>query len=175
MAIPLVLMMAGTAMQMIGQYSGNMAQAAQEKQNAKFYAEQAHYAQISALRAETLAEFSYTNKLGQQLGAYASGGVDSSGSASITMGGTIANMLDEVFSIRRKGEMDVKLARMRGIVSQDRADTMGSVGYNVMQAGTTAISNYASSEGFGKGFPSLLTPSGSPKDQTKEYKYGGGK
>jgi hypothetical protein len=139
-----------------------MDQARQEKINAKFYAEQAEFARVSALRAEKLAEFSYTAKLSQQASGYAAGGVDSSGSAAVTMGGTIANMLDEIFAIKKKGDLDVKLARMRGVAANQKADTLGSFGYNAMQAGGAVLGAYAKSEGFGKGFPSFLSPDSAP-------------
>ncbi len=162
MAIPAALMLIGTATQMIGQWTSNADQAVKERQNEKFYGEQAAYARLSAIRAEALAGFSYSAKVGQQIGAYASGGVDSSGSAALTLAGTLHNALDEIWAIKQKGDMDVKLARMRGIQSGQNADTLSSTGYNAMQAGSTALGAYTKSEGFGQGFPSFLSPKEPP-------------
>lgn len=147
---PLTLMVVGTGMQVIGQWSANMAQAEAERLNQKYFEEQAIYARQSAQRAEGLAAFEYAYKIGQQTGAYAAAGVDTSGSAAFTIGGTIANEISEISAIRRKGEMDVRLARMRMTNAGKNADTLSSTGYNVMQALTTGIGNYAQSEGFGK-------------------------
>lgn len=152
MAIPMALMAAGTAINIISSLASNAAQAAAERENQRFYEEEAKYARESASRAESLAEIDYTTKYGNQVSAYASGNVDSSGSAAITMGGTIKQAMDEIWAIRRKGDMDVQLASMRGRSSGKKADTLGSVGYNLLDAGTTALNAYTKSEGFGQGF-----------------------
>lgn len=145
--IPLILMAAGTAIQVAGQMSANAAQAAAERQNAKFYAEQAEYARLSSQRAEQISEVDWTTKYGAQLSAYAGGGVDSSGSAGLTIGGTLKMAVDDLFAIKKKGEMDVKIARLRGGQSAESARTLSSTSYNVMQAGTTVMSNFANAYG----------------------------
>lgn len=155
------LMVAGTALQIVSGWAANMDASFQEAKNAAFYREQANYAAVAALRAKVIAENDYTNKVGTQIGAYASGGVDISGSAAITVGGTVKNALDEMRAIELKGQLDTKLAAMRASASQDKADMYGSLGYNLVQGATTGIGNYAKSEGYGKGFPSFLS-SGTP-------------
>lgn len=169
MAIPLVLMAAGTAMSMIGQMSANMSQAQAELQNQKFYDDQARFAQLSAQRAESLAEIDYTTKYGAQLSAYASGGIDISGSAALTVGGTVRQALDEIWAIKEKGTLEMKLARMRGNQSGERAATLSSAGYNAVQAGTTALSAYTKSEGFGQGFPSFMYGGTPPSSGSGSY------
>lgn len=149
MAIPLALMAAGTVTQMLGTYAANIQQAIKEQQNAAFYREQAVFAKEAALRAERLAGFEYATKFGQQVGAYAASGVDMSGSAALTVGGTIANALSEIDAIRKKGALDFKLAYMRGAQSDETANTLNSPGYNLMQGAGTLIGNYTRSEGFG--------------------------
>lgn len=172
MAIPLVLMGAGTAMQIAGQWMSNWEMAQQERRNAAFYDEQATFARLAAMRAEQLAEFDYTYKVGQQISDYAGSGVDISGSAATTVGGTIKNMLDEVWAIKKKGDMDVKLASMRGKFANERADMLASPGYNAMQTAGTLIKAYAGSEGFGQGFPSWLGPSTpTPSNTSGVFKY----
>ena len=172
MASPLVLMGAGTALQIAGQWMSNWEMAQQERRNAAFYQEQAQYARLSAMRAEQIAEFDYTHKVGQQISDYAGSGVDISGSAATTIGGTLKNAIDEVWATKKKGDMDVKLATMRGSFAQDRADTLASPGYNALQAGTTLLRAYAGSEGFGKGFPSWMGPSTpTPSNTSGIFKY----
>ena len=149
MAIPAVLMAAGTAIQILGQVGANLQQSIAERANQRFYQAQADYAQESALRAERLAGFDYAYKIGQQIGDFAASGVDISGSASITIGGTLANEIGEVAAIRKKGALDMALARMRGNQAGQNADLLGSPGFNIMQGATTLISNYTKSEGFG--------------------------
>ena len=169
---PFVLMAIGTGIQMFGQWAENMAQAEQEKQNQKFYQEQAKYARQSAMRAEALAEFDYTYKIGQQASAYAGGGVDSSGSAGITIGGSVKNAIDELWAIKRKGDMDTELAFARGVLSGDRAKTLSSSSYNLTQGATTLLNAYGSSEGFGQGFPDSLGPSSpTPSGRGGSLKY----
>lgn len=147
---PLTMMAVGTGIQILGGWQANLAQARAARQNQRFYEEQAIYARQSAARAEGLASFDYAYKIGQQVGAYAASGVDTgTGSAAITIGGTIANEIGEIAAIRRKGDMDVMLARLRGSQAGSNADTLGSTGFNLMQAATTGINNYTQSEGFG--------------------------
>jgi len=156
MAIPIALMAAGTAISMFGQLSSNMEQAKAEAENAKFYEQQAAFARLGQLRAEALSEVDTATKIGAQVGAYASGNVDISGSAAYTVGGTLKQAIDDIWAIKQKGDMETKLARMRSTQSSERSALLSSVGYNAIQAGTTAINAYGASEGFGKGFPSFL-------------------
>ncbi len=158
MPVPFALMAVGTGLQIAGQWSANLAQAKQEAQNAQFYKEQAEFARLSEQRAQAIAEFDYTYKIGQQVGNYAASGVDMSGSASITMGGTIANYINEAFAIKKKGELDFKLAMSRSKLSSENARTLSSVGYNLMQSGGSLIKAYGASEGFGQGFPDFAAP-----------------
>ena len=172
MPIPLALMSVGTGVQIAGQWLSNWEMAQQERQNAQFYREQADLARLSAMRQEQLAEFDYTYKVGQQIGDYAGSGVDISGSAAVTVGGTIKNLIDEVWAIKKKGDMDVKLASMRGDAASKRAGTLASPLYNLLQAGTTLTKAYAGSEGFGRGFPSWMGPSiPTPSNTSGVFKY----
>lgn len=149
MSVPAVLMAAGTGIQVLGQIGANLHQSIAERANQRFYQAQADYAQESALRAERLAGFDYSYKIGQQIGDYAASGVDMSGSASITVGGTVANEIAEVAAIRKKGAIDMALARMRGTQAGQNADLLGSPGFNLLQGATTLLGNYTRSEGFG--------------------------
>lgn len=147
---PAVLMAAGTAFQMVSQYGANILRAKAEEQNASFYNEQAVYAIEANQREQRLANTKYEFQLGQQVGSYAASGVDSSGSASLLLGSTIANQIQELTAIKRKGELDVKLARLRAGQSQEMANTLSSTGYNATQAGGTLLTNYVQTEGYGK-------------------------
>lgn len=172
MAIPLALMAVGTGVQIAGQWLSNWEMAQQERQNAQFYRDQAELARLSSMREEQLAEFDYTYKVGQQVSDYAAAGVDISGSAATTIGGSIKNMIDEIWAIKKKGDMDVKLASMRGEAAGKRASTLASPVYNLLQAGTTLTRAYAGSEGFGKGFPSWMGPSvPTPSNTSGVFKY----
>lgn len=139
---PVTLMIAGTALQIVNGWASNKAKAEAEKQNAAYYREQALFAELSKLRANAIAEIDYTTKVGAQVSAYASGGVDLSGSASATVGGTIKNAIDELRVIQVKGNLETKLAQLRAGQSQQVADTIGSVGYNLLQATSTGINAY---------------------------------
>lgn len=135
----MALMATGAALQIWGQYSANQAQAEQERQNAAFYDEQAKFAQESALRQSALASQEYEFRKGAQFSAYAKGGVDISGSAAVVLADTLANKVNELNAIKRKGEMEVKLARMRGAQSSDQADMLSSPGYNLLQTSGTLL------------------------------------
>lgn len=146
MALPAGLMIAGTAMQIANGWATNMAKAEQERQNAEFYREQRNFAAISAIRAKALSELDYTTKIGAQKSAYAAGGVDLSGSAEVTVGGTVKAMLDELRAIELKGDIETKLASLRANQSQGLANIYGSAEYNLMQAGVTGITNFIRSQ-----------------------------
>lgn len=131
-----------TGVQLIGQWQGNMAASDAERENEKYYRMQAMYAKDAAERQEQLSWFESSYKLSNQSSRYSGSGVDLSGSAQVTMGGTLAQAVKEVWAIREKGKMDFLLAQSRGQAAGGRADTLSSPGFNLLQAGTTAIANY---------------------------------
>lgn len=145
MAIPFALMAAGTALQVAGQLRSNLDQAKSELQNAAFYKEQADFAWDASLREADLSRERYTQAGGAQVSAYARGGVDISGSAASVAAGTYANMANELGAIRRKGELDFKLAMARSRNAEQNAGNLKDFGYNLLQAGGTVLSNYAKS------------------------------
>lgn len=156
MAFPGALMLVGTALQMAGQIGEAQSMASAERANAAWLREQERYAREAMERSIALANFEYTNKLGQQASAYGKGGVAISGSAAVTMGGTIKQALEEVFALKRKGEMDMRLAAIKAGQSESRAAMLSSPQYLLLQTGSTFLNNYRASEGFGGGFPSWM-------------------
>lgn len=156
MAFPAFLMAAGTALQMVGQFNEASSMAEAERSNAEWLYKQEQYAKEAMQRSIALANFEYTNKLGTQSSGYAKGGVALSGSAALTMGGTIKQALAEVYALKRKGEMDMELARIKAQQSSSRADMLSSPEYLLMATGSTFLNNYRTSEGFGGGFPSWM-------------------
>lgn len=155
----LALVAAGAAMQMYGQYQANMAQAENERQNAEMYRKQAQMVLEAQWRQESISRTNYAQAVGAQYSAYAKGGVDISGSASSTIAGTIAQGINEISAIRKKGALDYELARMRGVQSDTTAGTLSSSGYNLTQAAATTLSaaamyqSYKGSASTGKGTP----------------------
>lgn len=148
--LPLILMAAGTAMQIAGNYASNMDRASAEMQNAQWYDDQAQLYMEATLRQQTLASKRYAGRLGAQYGGYAKGGVDvGSGSAEQVVAGTLADKMQELAAIERQGALDLKLARMRGFQSAQTAATLGSSSFNLVQGATTLLSNYGATEGFG--------------------------
>ena len=139
---PVTLMAIGTAVQMFGQIGANFAQAQQERMNEKYYKDQAKYTIQAYQRATQLAEFDYTQRVGAQLSAYGSSGVDISGSAAITIGGTYSQLMDELWALAKKKDLEWQLATMRGNVAGDKASLLTSTGYNLVQAGTTGLKGY---------------------------------
>lgn len=161
MGLPLVLMATGTALQIGAGIRKNMEQAAQELANSRWLEEQANYARSSMFREIRRTEQEYSAKAGQQIGAYAASGVDLSGSAGLTIGGTIASAFEELAAVRKKGELDIFLASARSRLAERNAAGLSDAGTNFMQAGGTLLNNYANTGGFGEGFgnkPSSLAP-----------------
>lgn len=144
MALPMALMAAGTALQMYGTFQANIAQARAERQNRDFYNQQAEFAQEATFREAELSRRNYARARGLQLSAFAKGGVDISGSAASVIAGTFAKEIEEQTAIKRKGDLDYRLARLRGAQSAEKADTLESFGYNFLQGGGSLLTNYAS-------------------------------
>lgn len=143
MAVPFVLMAAGTALQVFGQYKANMDQAAAEIQNAKFYEWQANFAKEAQFRQAELASAQYEFRKGAQLSAYGKGGVDISGSAAGVIAETAAAKISELIAIKRKGDLEFNLASARARQSRGRAEQLQSLEYNLLQGGTTVLSSAA--------------------------------
>jgi len=161
------LMAAGTIFQIAGSISANQAQARAEKQTAKFFDEQALFARDAMFRELQIAERQYAFRFGQQVSAIAGGGADvSSGSATNILAGTLASQVEELLAIRKKGELDVKLARLRAKGAAQTAETLGSASYNLLQASSRVMTNVAmSSDSWDKptaAAPSMINLEGDP-------------
>lgn len=165
--IPLALMAVGTALQIYGQYSANQAQSEQERQNAEFYDEQAKFAREAMFRQSAIASQEYEFRKGAQFSAYAKGGVDISGSAAVVLADTLANKVEELTAIKRKGGMEVKLAHMRANQSRDQADTLSSFEYNFTQGMGSLLTYGAKAYDNGKS-PALSTKSTKVGDNWKD-------
>lgn len=140
--IPLLLMAAGTAMQMMGQYGANIERAIAEKANADYYRQQAEFEQAATVRELRIAKSQYDYRLGSQVSAAARGGADISGSVLNTIANTMAQRAEELIAIKQKGALGLNLANMRKGQSEQTASMLGSAGYNLTQAATTGVSNY---------------------------------
>ena len=156
MPTPLILMAAGTGLQMFSQWMANIDQAKAEYENAKFYKEQGDVARSQMYRDMDIADREYEYRKGATIGAEASGGVDvGSGSAINNIAAVAAAKVKELSAIKLQGELNMKLARLRGARSQSTADTLSNPTYNAVQAATTLLGNYTKSEGFGTDFAGL--------------------
>lgn len=143
--VPMALMGAGVALQLVGQWSANMSRAQAETQNAKYYEEEAQYARFSQYRQAQITAQNYAYKISLQGSAAAKGGVDvGSGSILNTLAETAANQVLELNAVKRKGDLDYELANARSEQANDQAGTYGSLSYNLFQAGGTALTSYAS-------------------------------
>lgn len=149
MAVPFVLMGVGTGLQMLSQYSANLANAEQAKANSAWYQQEVSFARDSSFRAAQRTEQEYTQKWSSQASAYTAGGIDLSGSAALTLGATLAQSYEEIAAVKKKGEMDVGLARARKNLSDQSASTLSSFGTNAAGAAATFLTDFTKTEGFG--------------------------
>jgi hypothetical protein len=137
MAWPLVAL---AAVQILGQYQANQAQADAEEKNQKFYNAQADLARAAGIREEQIFLRESAYQRGIQTTSYAGSNIDvSSGSALMAQADSGARALDELNAIRYKNEMEVFLARSRGELSADKVATLRSGSYNFMQAATIGL------------------------------------
>lgn len=136
------LLAAGTATQVLGQYYANMKQAAAEKESAKFLERQAQVAELMQYRNIEAVRRKYASAVGNQQTAYAKGNLDiGSGSASDIVTMTLADSLLEMDAVKKDTDLQINLARMRGVNTMDKAETLNSNSYNLLQAGTTILGN----------------------------------
>ena len=143
MAVPFVLMAAGTALQVYGNYQANMAQAKAELLNAEFYKQQADFVKQAEFRQSAITAAEYEYKRGAQVSAYAKGNVAIGGSVSGVLAESLARKVDELTAIKQKGDLEYTLASARAKQSAEMADRLQSFGYNLTQAGTTTLTNAA--------------------------------
>lgn len=171
MAVPFALI--GMGMQLAGTLMANYSQAKSELRNAKFFQEQADFAREAMFRQEDIANSNYAKLTGVQLSAYAKGGVDISGSAASVISSTMARRVEEITAIRRKGEIEYKLAYMRGRDASDKAAQLQDPFYNLLQIGAVgAKSGVFDNMNFG-GKTTLLGQSSGPGTYTGSADYTG--
>ncbi len=144
MPVPLILMAAGTALQVFGQMKANQDQAQAELANARFYEQQAQFSLTAMYRQEDITSRQYESRRGAQVSAYAKGNVDLSGSAAITIAETVAQKAEELQAVRAKGELDFHLARARARSAVALAGELTDPMNNLMQAGGTVLKNFGS-------------------------------
>lgn len=150
MALPLLLMAAGTTMQIAGQYASNIDRAMAEARNAEYFRAQADLAREANMNELRMSAAERAYRRGQIIGTYAGQGLDvSSGSALGVITEEIVRGYEELAALKKKGDLDVELARKRGLASQAQVDQLRDPMYNLTQAGTTLLTNYTQSEGFG--------------------------
>lgn len=133
------LMVAGGIINAFGTYVGNRSKAQAEAANAYFYNEQAKFAQLAEARQERNYVQESTTQIGQQLGAYAKGGVDFSGSPMLKFAQDSDTQYRQLDAIRTEGAQRVLIARLRAQQSQDVADQMSSFGYNALTIGGSLL------------------------------------
>lgn len=144
MALPLALVAVGAGLQIYNQFTGNMAQAQAELQNARFYDMQSQFAREAMSREALISRRKYATTMGAQIGAFAKGGVSvSKGSSVGVIANTLAQQVDELDAIKKKGEMEFALASGRASQARGVAGTLGNTGFNLMQAAGTALTAFA--------------------------------
>jgi hypothetical protein len=141
MGWPLALMGAGIALNVIGNYRANMEKADAEAANAAFYREQAAFAKETGERAERISERQYQRLYGEQVGAFASAGVDiGSGSALDVLAESRVIQMEERAAIRKEASMNVRLAMLRSDAAMSASASYSDSTNNLLQAGGSILS-----------------------------------
>jgi uncharacterized protein YidB (DUF937 family) len=142
------LFAAGLAINAIGNWMGNQAQAAAEEQNAQFYETQAQFAQAAGDRQKKLAAEESTYGFGQAVGTIAKAGVDiTAGSPLSVMANMRASALDTQSAIDYKTTLDTQLARARGQQARDVAHNLRSPLGFLLQTSGHAMTAYSQFKG----------------------------
>ncbi len=147
MAVPVILAI-GAGMKVYSDYMGNQAQARAEIENAQLYDMQAAFAREAMSREALLSRRKYSGTIGAQKGAFAKAGVSiSQGSSVGVIANTLAQQVDELDAIKKKGDLDFRIASLRASQARSVAETLQSPLYNITQASGTALTAYAASGG----------------------------
>lgn len=143
MALPVILAI-GAGMKIYSDYMGNQAQARAEIENAQLYDMQAAFAREAMSREALISRRKYSATIGVQIGALAKGGVSTTRGSSVgVIANTLAQQVDELEAIKKKGDLDFTIASLRASQARGVAETLQSPLYNITQAGGTALTAYA--------------------------------
>lgn len=129
----------GTALTIFGQIQANLAQAQAEKENALWLEEQADFIAQSTERELSLFDREGDLLIGSQIGAFNKGGVELSGSALDTLNETFSAVQAELAAIEIGGKMQQREALLKANSARNKASKLGSLGFNLLQGGTTAL------------------------------------
>lgn len=141
------LFAAGLVMNAVGNWIGNQAQAAAEEQNAAFYETQAQFAEMAGKRQAKISAEESAYGFGQAAGTVAKAGVDiTSGSPLSVLANMKASALDTLAAIDFKTQLDVQLARGRGIQARGVAASLRSPANFLLSTGGQSLSMYAGSQ-----------------------------
>lgn len=137
------LLGAGLLLKAYGNYKANMDQGEAEKRNASFYREQADFARKAGERQQQIFDRQSQVLYGDQLGAFAKAGVDTSAS-SFYLAKEVFFRQQESYAIKQEADMNVRLAMLRADQAQRNADSLQDPTNNLLQAGGTLLSGAAS-------------------------------
>ena len=131
---------AGAGLMAAGQYQANQDQAKSEAQNASFYREQAAFAQDSGDRDLDIFNRKSQIEFGDQVNAFAKAGNQSSDAIAFLAEEKLSRN-KEAGAIKQDRDFNVRLANLRAMDSQSKADTLSSFTYNA----NTIVGGLASS------------------------------
>ncbi len=140
MAAAPILIGAGAVISAYGAIKSNSDRADAERQNANYFAEQAQYAQAVGDRELGVFEDKAASLRGQQIGAYAKGGVDLSGSPLLFLEQQSIRREQEARAIRDETARRVRLAGLKSEQSANQADNYSSFSTNFVSTAPTLLS-----------------------------------
>lgn len=142
-------MLAGTAIQMFGNYKANMDEASAEYANEMWMTEQAKQIEKSTQRELGIYDRESQNSMAATVNAFAKSGISMEGSALAVRQQEELMRLNELDAIRDQGNMQLREAYLKISASQGKQSSLTSAFNNVTQAssiglegGLAARSNY---------------------------------
>ena len=140
---PATLAVIGTGMQLVGQIGANVQQSIAEKANAAFYKKQAEYNAKAMQVNMDNARMEGGARYGAMATVGAASGLDiGTGSMASNLAIQMANNATAVMMAKEAAQLEITKMLAMARQSQSRSETLGSVGYNLLQGGTTALNNY---------------------------------
>ena len=132
----------GAALTAAGGFLSDMTEAKLNYQNAQWLFDQADFIEQATVREHEIFAREGDQLIGAQKGAFATSGVEMSGSALDVINSTFDAITNELAAIDANGRMQMNEAILKGQQAQKQGDLLNSFGYQALRLGGSALTAY---------------------------------
>lgn len=137
----------GAGISIYGQVKGNQAQASAERANARFYQEQADFAEKAGDRELDIYKDQAAEFFGQQKSGFARAGVELQGSPLLALADSISRQQREEEAIQMDTAAKVREANLKGGLANKTAASLSNFANNALPASGTLLTAGAQAYG----------------------------